>query len=85
MGHRRLSQHKTDEALEYHLRLLHFSKTAAGLDDTYYKEQHQQGTADGLACAVDALDDRPDRAALELLQGGTEELPASYSRFPERS
>ena len=39
----------------------------------------------GKQSAVDILHHGPDRAALELLQGDTEELPASYSRFPKRS
>jgi len=57
------------------LKKFYIHKTAAGLDDPHDEEQHQQGAADGLERAVDTLDDRPDSAALELLRGGTEELP----------
>ena len=57
------------------LPILYLRKAGAGLDDAHNEEQHQQGAADGLERAVDALNDRPDSAALELLRGGTEELP----------
>ena len=57
------------------LTVIYIRKTRAGFDDAHHKEQHQQGAADGLERAVDTLDDRPDSAALELLRGGTEELP----------
>ena len=57
------------------LTVIYIRKTRTRFYNTHNEEQHQQGAADGLERAVDTLDDRPDSAALELLRGGTEELP----------